>query len=758
LHLVAPHPYLGAQFSTTFDVYLSLWAVADQFMKAALGHDIPNWRLKNTCPACLYKLEGEQKLKRCVIGMQDGNNSLKQFGHCEKVVRFDGTVVPRASKECYNHWQAPGDIFLPWSDIKEWAKDEVDELMKGFELEAGGGDEEAGCKECWESMKEDVTARTWGLYNETGIIPALCHHGFMLVVVDMVQSGELAKYGLLVINHLICVLGEVTVSIDVGCKHDSNIFTCVSFTRTSSVLAAENNFKAVMGSSHGLRHSGLCSICKMVIYVDSMGLEDCENCESYFAKANALAAMTRYSTIFHCQQAISTYMCHTDLCDAYQGLTIVISNKYWCALKIKQGLPALHDTMCALNVSMQDVFKTWLAKEKEYLQSMKKEPVEETNKMEYYQKLVNLHNSERRLCDICRVNVFVPATMATTYTKAAKQTRHLETQCQHTGEVAAKSLATVQDLELCLGIEMRWVARGEEWVKAVLMVKNRSYQHALNHIQGLIVAHMLELAKMNMSRTAGYKLHKHIVKALQVCSKAVKTTLQKYNDAAAAMDPPKPHLAWEKVVEYAFLAEFDLLCEGQEDICNEPWAHPARRVAMDQHFKMLHVDEEIERLNLEIPRLLTYMADEREFLIYHEGWNTVLTHHICAHCLEYRCFDDLHRRQLNKLAKEPGFTASLSRGVSVSTERCAPTDASEQRPGVDVEMLDAAGVCVHAPRMRRRKRRRRGMTWMQLLRLSRTLCVSRTMQRLLWGRGRILFAQAVYLVSGFNLKDIYFLI
>ncbi|KAJ7693724.1 hypothetical protein B0H14DRAFT_3531072 [Mycena olivaceomarginata] len=181
LHVVAPHPYLDVQFSTAFD--------------AALGHDIPNWRLKNACPTCLYELEGEPKLKRRVIVTQDGNNSLKQFGCRERVVRFDGTVVPGASKERYDHRQAPEDFFLPRSDIEEWAKDEVDELIKGFELEEGeGGDEGAGCEERWENMKEDVTAARVGL------------------------SGELAKYGLSVINHLIRVLGEVTVGIDVGCK------------------------------------------------------------------------------------------------------------------------------------------------------------------------------------------------------------------------------------------------------------------------------------------------------------------------------------------------------------------------------------------------------------------------------------------------------------------------------------------------------------------------------------------------------------
>ncbi|KAJ7838328.1 hypothetical protein B0H14DRAFT_2588627 [Mycena olivaceomarginata] len=471
LHVVAPHPYLGAQFSTAFDVYLSLRAAADQHMKAALGRDIPNWRLKNACPACLYELEGEPKLKRRLIVTQDGNNSLKWFGR-------------------------PGDVFLPRSEVEEWAKDEVDELMKGFEPEAGeGGDEGVGCEERWENMKEDVTARAWGLYNETGIFPALCRHGFVLVVVDMAQSGELAKYGLSIINHLICVLGEVTVGIDVGCK----VVRQVKAHPRPLVLAAENNFKAVVGSFHGLGHDRLCSICNMVMYVDGMGLEDCENCESYFAKSNALASTTCYSTIFHRQQAISTYMRHTDLCDAYQGLTIVIGNKYQHALRIKQGLPALQDAMCTLDVSTRDVFETWLAKEKEYLQSMKKEPVEETNEMEYYQKLVNLYNSEEHLHDIRRVNVFVPAAMDATYAEAVKQTRRLETQCRHAGE------ATVQDLELRLGIETRWVAGGEEWVKAALMVKNQSYQCAFDQLQGLIVARMFELAKMNMSGT-GYKL------------------------------------------------------------------------------------------------------------------------------------------------------------------------------------------------------------------------------------------------------------
>jgi hypothetical protein len=120
-----------------------------------------------------------------------------------------------------------------------------------------------------------------------------------------------------VINHLISVLGEVTISIDVGCKVARQMKAHPHLCEP----AAKNNFKAVVGAFHGWDHGRLCTICNMCMYVDGMGLEDCENCESFFAKSNAIAATTRYATVVHRHQAISNYMRHTDLCDAYQGLS-----------------------------------------------------------------------------------------------------------------------------------------------------------------------------------------------------------------------------------------------------------------------------------------------------------------------------------------------------------------------------------------------------------------------------------------------------
>jgi hypothetical protein len=40
-------------------------------------------------------------------------------------------------------------------------------------------------------MVNEITMRMWGIFDEMGVFLALCQHGFVLVVADMVQSGDL---------------------------------------------------------------------------------------------------------------------------------------------------------------------------------------------------------------------------------------------------------------------------------------------------------------------------------------------------------------------------------------------------------------------------------------------------------------------------------------------------------------------------------------------------------------------------------------
>ncbi|KAF8145917.1 hypothetical protein K438DRAFT_1629234, partial [Mycena galopus ATCC 62051] len=303
LHGVPPRSHLSTQFSNTFNLYLAIRAAVDKRVQVTLGRDTPNWRLMNACPTCLYKLEGEDKLDLPFLATMDGNNSLTRFWRCERVQhQQDGTAVPGACKERHDDRVAPGDYYLSRVEVDKWAADGADVLMRDFELDAEN-DEGAGCDERWQNMKEDVTARAWGMYDETGIFPALCRHGFVLVVVDMVKSGELAKYGFSVINHLIRVLGEVAIGVDIGCKTAK----MVKAHPQLSQLAKNNCFRCLVGSFHGHGHGRLCQVCNLATYVEGMGLEDCEGCESFFSKSNALVSTTRYSTVFHRQQAITTY-------------------------------------------------------------------------------------------------------------------------------------------------------------------------------------------------------------------------------------------------------------------------------------------------------------------------------------------------------------------------------------------------------------------------------------------------------------------
>jgi hypothetical protein len=207
LHGVPFRPYLSTQFSIAFDLYLATRAIVDARVKALLHRDTPNWRLKNACPACMYKLEGEPPLALPFLSTKDGNNSLKRWGRRARTE--DG--AEGASTERGDDRTVPGDYYLTRAEVDVWAKEGLDDLLKGFVPDDGDAvsllrpcslpycshlrqhwePESGGCSDRWQNMKEQVTSKAWGMYDETGIFLSLCRHGFVLVIADMVMSGEL---------------------------------------------------------------------------------------------------------------------------------------------------------------------------------------------------------------------------------------------------------------------------------------------------------------------------------------------------------------------------------------------------------------------------------------------------------------------------------------------------------------------------------------------------------------------------------------
>ena len=69
-------------------------------------------------------------------------------------------------------------------------------------------------------------------------------------------------------------------------------------------------------------------------------------------------------------------------------------------------------------------------------------------------------------------------------------------------------------------------------------------------------------------------------------------------------------MTWDQVVEYTFLAEFDLLRFSQVDIREKQWAQPGVREATTRYFKLKCVQDEIVRLNVEIRRLASAIEVE----------------------------------------------------------------------------------------------------------------------------------------------------
>ncbi|KAJ7214578.1 hypothetical protein GGX14DRAFT_359992 [Mycena pura] len=688
LHGIAPRPYLVYQFTVAFDLYLALRAIVDKRVQAELGRDVANWRLKNSCPACLYKLEGEPELHIPVLATMDGNNSLKRFARREReTISDDETTAPGASKERCDDRVPPGDYYLPREEVDIWAQEGLEELMKGFVADPEWEEESDGCTERWQNMKEDVTARAWGLYDETGIFISLCRHGFVLVVADMVQSGELAKYGFAVTAHLIRVLRELGLGYDIGCKFGK----MVKAHPLLSQLAKENRFTSLVGAFHGHAHNRICQTRFLTTYVKGVGLEDLEGCESFFSKSNALAASTRYATVFHRQQAISTYLEHMDNFDTYQGLSSLLSSKYRRALKIKSTLPALQETMESLGVVNRETFESWLARERECLEQLLKEPLVETLQMEYYQKLVNLRDHEYHLQAVMGVDMpMMPVGGDDGYSTAVRQTSRIESQRWHAQEVHAKTLAAVQDLELRIGVSARWIPGDADWEAASKMVSERRYRRALDHLERLVISRMFELTKVNMAGT-GTSLILSTGCALTSRSKAVKTAILKYNEAAESCTPARPTLTWVEVVEYAFLADFDLLRLGREDVRKELWATPGGRAAMDQHFKILRAEEEIFRLDLEIPRFVTYMTDEDSFMVYHEGrlqqeGKVELAYQVRLLRMKRGRFNSIHMERLVKLSEVPGFSGSITPGNAVSKERRVPAEAPRVAEAMPIPM------------------------------------------------------------------------
>ncbi|KAG1775054.1 hypothetical protein EV702DRAFT_1199651 [Suillus placidus] len=638
LHGVAFHRHLSRQFSIAFDLYLQVRRSMAAMVSESLRRDTPDWRLKHACPACTYTLTDKPELIFSLLYAMDGNNSLKRV--LRRSLDTDDSLS--TSSELPTGQQLASDRYLSRTFVDQFARDSTT-----------AGDEDVhlknSCEGRWKNMDDTKTKNAWGIYDETGIFMAVCRHGFSLLVADMVQSGELAKYPLAVVSKLLGVFGSnLGAGYDIGCQ-----FKTTLDNSSLGPLAQSMHHTCLVGAFHGHAHRQLCQLFSLTTYIKGLGLEDLETCERTFSKSNSLASALRYASVFHRQQAIDTYFEHNNNFEVYANLSDFLYNNYKQALDIlNDGDATLPNLMRDLKVTDETVFEHWLEEEKVYLRGLMREPEVKTLQMEYWQRLVNLTVSKETL------DAAITAFQGSSHLDAVPY------------DVQAKNTRNAETLECKLEIEKRWTPHDAEWQRVGRLVANRKYQRALDHLKGLVVARIFELTRMNRAGT-GYKLRKHIAKALQTRSIAIRTALNTYNAIAGSMHPPCRMLKWDEVVEYAFLADFDLLRDTHADVSQHPWSSAAARSAMDLHFKMCRAREEIGRLNIEVRRLMTYIRDEERYLRECEDQlkdtSQALAHQITIHRNTRGRFNSRHLKRLYDILKLPGFSGTLTPGVSADT-------------------------------------------------------------------------------------------
>ncbi|KAG6877118.1 hypothetical protein C0992_010769 [Termitomyces sp. T32_za158] len=304
----------------------------------------------------------------------------------------DGELSPGESKELRDDRALDEDYYLSKEAVDQWTKGALKELLptgKDAEEEAVGSESN--------------------------------------------PCAESAKYPLAIVNELLQAFGmRIGNGYDIGCKFRT--------TLANSSLGLH---------AHELEYKSLLDF--LAKYVEGLGLEDLEGCERFFSKSNVLALSVQYASIFHWKQSIQEYCKHMDRQETYQNLSDFLVNNYKQALKLISGLPVLEKQMADQGVAGVDTFKCWLAEEKQYLQGLSREPVQETLQMEYYEKLVNLEASKKTL-DKAQSKWLV---ITTETHSACDYTQSTETKCRHALENLEKDLKIVQSLEIKLGIMTR---------------------------------------------------------------------------------------------------------------------------------------------------------------------------------------------------------------------------------------------------------------------------------------------------------------
>ncbi|KAF8167514.1 hypothetical protein B0H34DRAFT_669941 [Crassisporium funariophilum] len=425
------------------------------------------------------------------------------------------------------------------------------------------------CVEHWCNAGPEARKKMFSLFAVAGIFLAVCRHGHVLVICDMIRSGKLMKYPLAIVHCLIKIFGlDICLGYDIMCAFVK--------TLSRSVLGPKKiafRLHGVVPSFHGHAHNRGCQLHWHPMYTEGVGLEDFEE----FQHIN------------------EHFMFHDQDKHAASGTFLFLNTTFqirrWTRLQPNPSTlqPLQPDSRPRMQI------ESYLQAKREHLQSLKSEPAEVQQAVDYMELLSKVH--ELNESDQAKVE----------YSQLDFNIVNNGFQCKQITAAKEEELTCYEEEH---GIEVRWLPNSNVYKATQKLLVKQLYRQAVDNLERLVVQQLFELTKLGMNGVAqGYKLREKISKALRTQLGAIKTALKQYNDAAGLPNLPRDPLTWSTVLKAATVADFDLLCDTRTNICHLPRTEPSRREATSYYFGIKRAREEIVRLNVKITHFLTFMFD-----------------------------------------------------------------------------------------------------------------------------------------------------
>ncbi|KAG1842557.1 hypothetical protein F4604DRAFT_1938762 [Suillus subluteus] len=623
LHNVTYSQHLCNQFSIVFDIYLEIQRLIQLKVDCALKRDHPDWHMSGACPCCAFEQPSETPLNPQRLHTMDGNHSVK---------RLEGSGS--TNKHVFNN-----RYFIPEAAV-ELFKDDV----------------------CNRPAAKSVKENKNFVFKQTGIFILACRHGFVESIVEMKRSGELTKYGLAATSRLLNVCGnEQAVGHDICCSSRKTITASSIGARAKSLnlIVAINNF-------HGYAHNCHCQLQNHPLYLKGFGNEDLETCECIFSSSNSATVLVHHASYFHWRQFLNLHFDQWDH-NKYLELSRFLFNNYIQALKIIEDYtPLLEEFKSQKSLTDQD-FIQWHQEEIEFLGNLAVEPPSDVLAVAYVEELEKLCLTEFVIVwHVTSVPflTYTPASFMQTLglnASAQRQSRAVKAECLSALRKYELQMNIVNDFERQNGINEHWTTAHPGYTQALEYGCKHHFIRTVEQVEGLVVQCLFEFSKANLANT-GYKMRKHISKAITRQSAAIRSVLEKYNKLAPLQTPPQPILDYSEVVGYATLGEFSLLKHSHHDLLSKPWAVPDNQEMAARYFKVVRSHEEIACLNVEICRLDAWVEyDDAKMLEVIETLTVDETDSLLAAELrqqynEWHHINNVHRHCLDKINYLKGYS------------------------------------------------------------------------------------------------------